>query len=206
MNKKQICAQLNNIANSLDKNGFHKEATSITKTMTKLALFGEEFEQKSSDLNSVPFKFTDEDKDLLKHYPHEELHDSNLSAKYNDKQTIWLAIQKIESLLDQILKISKDTDNADINNYIQYELEYLKRMLDYSESFNHPNESSKNKFVNQIQDLIYKISEIYIQTMSKLNTLDSMNFKTFISLILDEKINKLPEEDDYYEEDEEDRY
>ena len=37
MNKRQIIASLNNIANTLDNSGLFKEATSITKVMIKLA-------------------------------------------------------------------------------------------------------------------------------------------------------------------------
>ena len=37
MNKRQIIASLNNIANSLDNSGLYKEANSITKVMIKIA-------------------------------------------------------------------------------------------------------------------------------------------------------------------------
>ena len=37
MNKRQIIASLNNIANSLDNSGLFKEATSITNLMKRLA-------------------------------------------------------------------------------------------------------------------------------------------------------------------------
>jgi len=37
MNKRQIIASLNNIANSLDNSGLYKEATSITNLMKRLA-------------------------------------------------------------------------------------------------------------------------------------------------------------------------
>jgi len=37
MNKRQIISSLNNIANSLDKSGFNREADTITKVMVKLA-------------------------------------------------------------------------------------------------------------------------------------------------------------------------
>ena len=37
MNKKQILASLNNIANELDNTGLHVEANSVTKVMTRLA-------------------------------------------------------------------------------------------------------------------------------------------------------------------------
>jgi hypothetical protein len=38
MNKKQVIASLNKIANELDTNGLYSEATSLTKIMKKLAL------------------------------------------------------------------------------------------------------------------------------------------------------------------------
>ena len=41
MNKKQIIASLNKIANELDYSGLYKEATSITNVMTKLAGYSE---------------------------------------------------------------------------------------------------------------------------------------------------------------------
>lgn len=204
MNKKQIISSLNNIANYLDNNGFYKEATSLTHTMKKIALDGEEFELKSSKFNSAPFNLTDEDKDLLKQYPHKELHDSNLSAQYDDKQTIWLAVQKIESLLDQILEIAENAYDSDLNQDIEYELVHLRRELDNEQSLNPP-KPSKNQNLNQVEDLAYKISQIYIQTIIKLNPLDSMSFKTFIDLTLDEKIIELSKynEFDTYEFDEE---
>ena len=37
MNKRQILASLNNIANSLDNSGLFKEATSITQVMVRIA-------------------------------------------------------------------------------------------------------------------------------------------------------------------------
>ena len=37
MNKRQIIASLNNIANTLDVSGLHKEATSLTNVMKRLA-------------------------------------------------------------------------------------------------------------------------------------------------------------------------
>ena len=38
MNKRQVIASLNKIANELDTNGLYSEATSLTKIMKKLAL------------------------------------------------------------------------------------------------------------------------------------------------------------------------
>jgi hypothetical protein len=47
MNKRQIIASLNNIANTLDNSGFNKEADTITEVMKKLAYYGQE----QTDLN-----------------------------------------------------------------------------------------------------------------------------------------------------------
>ena len=47
MNKRQILASLNNIANTLDNSGFNKEADTIAEVMKKLAYYGQE----QTDLN-----------------------------------------------------------------------------------------------------------------------------------------------------------
>jgi len=52
MNKRQIIASLSNIANELDNNGLYKEATSLTKTMQRLALDGDQYEQDLMNANS----------------------------------------------------------------------------------------------------------------------------------------------------------
>jgi hypothetical protein len=52
MNKRQILASLSNIANELDNNGLYKEATSLTKTMIKIALDGDQYEQDLMNVNS----------------------------------------------------------------------------------------------------------------------------------------------------------
>ena len=38
MNKRQIVASLNKIANELDSNGLHKEASSVTNVMKRIAI------------------------------------------------------------------------------------------------------------------------------------------------------------------------
>ena len=52
MNKRQIVASLSKIANELDNNGLYKEATALTKTMQRLALDGDQYEQDLTNANS----------------------------------------------------------------------------------------------------------------------------------------------------------
>jgi hypothetical protein len=49
MNKRQIIASLNNIANSLDVSGLHKEASSLTNIMKRLAEDDTNFDPRQKD-------------------------------------------------------------------------------------------------------------------------------------------------------------
>jgi hypothetical protein len=57
MNKRQIIASLNNIANSLDNKGLYNEANTLTKLMTKLAAF------ESVDFRDLLARFKKEDEE-----------------------------------------------------------------------------------------------------------------------------------------------
>ena len=67
MNKRQILASLNNIANSLDNSGLYKEATSITNLMKKIA--------QEQNLDNPPFDIPDDSEQQIREIKHSYLND-----------------------------------------------------------------------------------------------------------------------------------
>ena len=59
MNKRQILASLNKIANELDNNGLFAQATSLTKIMQKLA-FDTDFDEEGSYGDTMPNQLRDD--------------------------------------------------------------------------------------------------------------------------------------------------
>ena len=59
MNKRQVIASLNKIANELDTNGLFAEATSLTKIMKKLAM-DTDFDEEGSYRDTVPMEMDDD--------------------------------------------------------------------------------------------------------------------------------------------------
>jgi hypothetical protein len=59
MNKRQVVASLNKIANELDNNGLFAEATSLTKIMQKLA-FDTDFDEEASYGDMMPNELRDD--------------------------------------------------------------------------------------------------------------------------------------------------
>jgi chromosome condensin MukBEF complex kleisin-like MukF subunit len=59
MNKRQVIASLNKIANELDTNGLYSEATSLTKIMKKLAM-DSDFDEEGSYRDTVPMEMDDD--------------------------------------------------------------------------------------------------------------------------------------------------
>lgn len=86
MNKRQIIASLNNIANSLDNSGLYKEATSITNLMVKLA---EDFDMSA---NSIA--------------------EPVIEPKTKDSTVLQNVINKFEKKVDNICSNSKDAKDA----------------------------------------------------------------------------------------------
>ena len=72
MNKRQIIASLNNIANTLDNSGLYKEANSITNIMKRLAAF------ESVDFSDLEDKFKQEDTAPLPEQINKLIKDKNL--------------------------------------------------------------------------------------------------------------------------------
>ena len=79
MNKRQIIASLNNIANSLDNSGFFKEANALSSVMTKVAqqvpqnqqAYGQQNPQQNPQPNSQRMNIINESNRLgneLEHY------------------------------------------------------------------------------------------------------------------------------------------
>ena len=84
MNKRQIIASLNKVANTLDLDGLHNEADSITKVMSRIANnFDEEYdkyvERTQKDYEK---QFDDEDRML----PDEDLDDEDMDYEEEDDE------------------------------------------------------------------------------------------------------------------------
>jgi hypothetical protein len=67
MNKRQILASLNNIANTLDNSGLYKEANTITNVMKKLA--------QEQNLDNPPFDIPDDSEQQIRDIKHSYLND-----------------------------------------------------------------------------------------------------------------------------------
>lgn len=86
MNKRQIIASLNNIANTLDNSGLYSEANTITKVMIKLA----------------------EDVDMSDNSIAEPV----IESKTKDSTVLQNVINKFEKKVDNICSNSKDAKDA----------------------------------------------------------------------------------------------
>ncbi len=91
MNKRQIVASLNNIANTLDNSGLHKEANTITKVMVRVA---DEFNN-----------FVDEPETKPVNNPETKPESKNSTILQN-------VIDKFERKVDEICSNSKDAKQA----------------------------------------------------------------------------------------------
>ena len=77
MNKRQIIASLNNIANTLDHSGFNKEADTITRVMVKLA------EEETESYGNEPAKKIIDD--FVDQAKRNERYDPNILKMMNDR-------------------------------------------------------------------------------------------------------------------------
>ena len=77
MNKRQILASLNNIANTLDHSGFNREADTITKVMVKLA------EEETESYGNEPAKKIIDD--FVDQAKRNERYDPNILKMMNDR-------------------------------------------------------------------------------------------------------------------------
>ena len=96
MNKRQIIASLNNIANTLDNSGLHKEANTITKVMVRIA---DEFDM--SDNSPIEPSTEPRIKSLM-------------NPKSESKKSTYLEkeLNKFEQKVDDICSNSKDAKDA----------------------------------------------------------------------------------------------
>jgi hypothetical protein len=189
MTKRQILASLNNIANTLDKIASYTEANNITSIMKKLAQYDD--------------SFFEEHKDLLKHYPTEDLNPSNLSLNYNDTKTIWIVIQKIDSYTDQIVKLAKNS----LYKKLAFEnLENLNQNLNKSVFEIYTQPKSEDPIINQIQNLFQNIVNIYYDATIRLSNLDTYYLQDMIEIIFDQKIKEIKTGIPYSDPNDEERY
>ncbi len=116
MNKRQIVASLNNIANTLDNSGLHKEANTITKVMVRVA---DEFNH-----------FVDEPETKPVNNPETKPESKNSTILQN-------VIDKFERKVDEICSNSKDAKQAMSLMSNEY-YKGLIHIIDYSSSKDRP--------------------------------------------------------------------
>ncbi len=116
MNKRQIVASLNNIANTLDNSGLHKEANTITKVMVRVA---DEFNN-----------FVDEPETKPVNNPETKPESKNSTILQN-------VIDKFERKVDEICSNSKDAKQAMSLMSNEY-YKGLIHIIDYSSSKDRP--------------------------------------------------------------------
>ena len=100
MNKRIIISSLNEIADTLDNNGLHKEANTITEVMVRVA---DEFNMSDDTVN----KPTDEPVNEPKTKPMTES-----KSKPKDSAVLKKVLAEFERKVDDICSNSKDAKNA----------------------------------------------------------------------------------------------
>ena len=146
MNKRQIIASLNNIANTLDNSGLYKEANSITNIMKRLAAF------ESVDFSDLEDKFKQEDTAPLPEQINKLIKDKNLfelESGYSvqfvlSKMVEYFGAQDKEDWKTELLK-DFGSDNRKINLRIL-------RSIDEIEYFQLRDNLSDEEMIQGIED------------------------------------------------------
>ena len=146
MNKRQIIAALNNIANTLDNSGLYKEANSITNIMKRLAAF------ESVDFSDLEDRFKQEDAEPLPVQINKLMKDKNLlelesgySVQYVlSKMVEYFGAQDKEDWKTELLK-DFGSDNRKINLRIL-------RNIDEIEYFQLRDNLSDEEMIQGIED------------------------------------------------------
>ena len=146
MNKRQIIASLNNIANTLDNSGLYKEANSITNIMKRLAAF------ESVDFSDLEDRFKQEDAEPLPEQINKLIKDKNLfelesgySVQYVlSKMVEYFGAQDKEDWKTELLK-DFGSDNRKINLRIL-------RSIDEIEYFQLRDNLSDQEMIQGIED------------------------------------------------------
>jgi hypothetical protein len=146
MNKRQIIASLNNIANTLDNSGLYKEANSITNIMKRLAAF------ESVDFSDLQDKFKQEDTAPLPEQINKLIKDKNLfelESGYSvqfvlSKMVEYFGAQDKEDWKTELLK-DFGSDNRKINLRIL-------RSIDEIEYFQLRDNLSDEEMIQGIED------------------------------------------------------
>ena len=146
MNKRQIIASLNNIANTLDNSGLYKEANSITNIMKRLAAF------ESVDFSDLEDRFKQEDAEPLPEQINKLIKDKNLfelESGYSvqfvlSKMVEYFGAQDKEDWKTELLK-DFGSDNRKINLRIL-------RNIDEIEYFQLRDNLSDQEMIQGIED------------------------------------------------------
>ena len=138
MNKRQIIASLNNIANTLDNSGLHKEANTITKVMVRIA---DEFDM--SDNSPIEPSTEPRIKSLMNSKPESK------KSTYLEKE-----LNKFEQKVDDICSNSKDGKDA-MNLMSNEYYRGLIHIIDYSSPKDRP------EFGNRAMEIMNKSLKKY---------------------------------------------
>lgn len=128
MNKRQILASLNNIANELDINDLHKEANSITKVMQKLA------QEDTGPYNSRSTEDEDYTKDVMDYFfeilwsitPWKYIKENHPIHKFSGSEKIRFVTKKMRDILDS----DKYPTPQELRNVVNVYKDFLKTFMD----------------------------------------------------------------------------
>ena len=122
MNKRQIIASLNNIANTLDNSGLYKEANTITNVMKKLA--------QEQNLDNPPFDIPDDSEQKRRDNIHNEL--TELTNGHSALMVVVDLYNEIENMMSQIIdpKAIDILATKEINQGDTYFDSYYRQMID----------------------------------------------------------------------------
>jgi hypothetical protein len=128
MNKRQIIASLNKIANELDINDLHKEANSITKVMQKLA------QEDTGPYNSRSTEDEDYTKDVMDYLfeilwsitPWKYIKENHPIHKFSGSEKIRFVSKKMRDILDS----DKYATPQELRSIVDAYQDFLKMFMD----------------------------------------------------------------------------
>lgn len=135
MNKRQIIASLNNIANTLDNSGFNKEADTITEVMKKLAYYGQEQTDLNQDYSRQKEDYGNQGRNIVREIMGiiaDKLRDNEEARKdFTDGRLQSWVFSILDILVRDGMNEAMAAINKDLKQYdvmiIQSELEFLFR-------------------------------------------------------------------------------
>jgi hypothetical protein len=128
MNKRQIIASLNKIANELDLTGLHTEANTITRVMVKIADEFREDYQPEPDTRYAPERFKDEVEKMMNSQEFSNVYPS-------DKKTALMALRGYLTASDKNSYLNDAQDEFMLGETLQPKDKLKLDLMRFADSF-----------------------------------------------------------------------